>query len=252
MMDWGLVRRGLRWKFNLTLLPAVAATIILLAWIDTDHERQAVLAAHGQHDSAAGAGLESGMLDPTARPEAVVRGSVLIHAVDAVLLLSLIVFALNAALSRFVLKPMTFIRDDIEKLERGHWRLPAHLAGPDAVGGVVESVHVLGLTIDALVAHMIRAERLATLASLAARTTAQIDPCTERIGAAVSRLYERPDGVSREAAAEIASANADILVAVRGLDRLFEPAFSAASFRRADTGSSKPRPAALRRKSSQW
>ena len=72
---------------------------------------------------------------------------------------------------------------------------------------------------------------------MAARTTAQIDPCTQRIGAVVSRLYERPDGVSRDAAAEIASANAEIAVAVRSLDRQFEAAFAAVSFRRAERGS---------------
>lgn len=248
MIDWGLERRGLRWKFNVALLPAVAVILALLGLMDSVHERQVVFAAHAMHSSGTDSAVEA-PLDPT--PESVARRSLLVHGLYALGLLSLIALALNVALSRFVLNPISLIRQDIGQMERGHWRLPAHFARQDEVGGVVESVHVMGLTIDALVAHMIRAERLATLASLAARTTAQIDPCTERIGAAVSRLYERPDAVSREAAAEIASANADILVAVRGLDRLFEPAFSATSFRRTDTGSPKPRPAALRRKSSQ-
>lgn len=249
MFQWVPARRGLRWKFNVALLPAVAVILALLGLMDSVHERQVVFAAHVMHASGTDAAVEA-PLDPT--PESVARRSLLVHALYALGLLSLIAVALNIALSRFVLNPIGLIRQDIGQMERGHWRLPAHLARPDEVGGVVESVHVLGLTIDALVAHMIRAERLATLASLAARTTAQIDPCTQRIGAAVSRLYERPDGVSREAAAEIASANAEIILAVRGLDRLFEPAFLSASFRRADTGSSKLRPAAPRRKSSEW
>lgn len=247
MFQWTPSRRGLRWKFNVALLPAVAVILALLGLMDSGHERQVVFDAHVMHSSGTDSAVEA-PLDPT--PESVARRSLLVHGLYALGLLCLIALALNVALSRFVLNPIRLIRQDIGQMARGHWRLPAHLARPDEVGGVVDSVHVLGLTIDALVAHMIRAERLATLASLAARTTAQVEPCTQRIGAAVSSLYERPDGVSREAAAEIAAANADILVAVRGLDRLFEPAFSATSFRRADTGSSKPRPGALRRKAS--
>ena len=243
MFQWTPVRRGLRWKFNLALLPAVAVILAVLGLMDSVHEREAVTAAHVMH--ASGSVPSIATLDPT--PEAVARQSLLVHGVYALALLSLIAVALNVALSRLVLNPLSLIRHDIGQMERGHWRLPEHLARPDEVGNLVESVHVLGLTLDALVAHMIRAERLATLASLAARTTAQIDPCTERIGAAASRLYERPDGVSREAAAEIASANAEILVAVRGLGRLFEPAFSSVSFARADTGSSTPRPAPPRK-----
>jgi hypothetical protein len=139
-------------------------------------------------------------LNPT--PEAVARRSLFVHGIYALVLLSLIALALNVALSRFVLKPLDLIRHDIGQMERGHWRLPVHPTEADEVGSVVESMQPLGLTIDALVAHMIRAERMATLAALAARTTAQIDPCTQQISAAV-----------------------------HGLDRLFESAFSSASSR---------------------
>lgn len=93
-------RLGLRWKFNLTLLPAVAMTVLLLAWVDTAHERQAVSAAHGQHAPAAGAPAEPGPVDPTASPAAAVRRSAVIHAVYAIALLSLIAIGLNTALSR--------------------------------------------------------------------------------------------------------------------------------------------------------
>ncbi|MBY0493353.1 MAG: hypothetical protein K2Y23_03990 [Cyanobacteria bacterium] len=228
MFQWIATRRGLRWKFNLAVLPAVALILAVLGLMDAVHERQAVFAAHVMHASgtvsAVGAPVE-----PT--PEAVARRSLLVHGVYALALLSFIAVALNVALSRFVLSPIGLIRQDIGQMERGHWRLPAHLAGPDEVGGVVESVHVLGLTIDALVAHMIRAERLATLASLAARTTAQIEPRVERIGAAVSRLYERPNNAGREAEEQIATASAEILAALRGLDRAFEASLSSSGRR---------------------
>jgi hypothetical protein len=219
-------RHGLRWKFNLALLPAVAVILGVLGLMDSVHEREAVFAAHVMHAAGTAAAIVA-PLNPT--PEAVARGSLFVHGIYALVLLCLIALALNVALSRFVLKPLDLIRHDIGQMERGHWRLPVHPTEADEVGSVVESMQPLGLTIDALVAHMIRAERMATLAALAARTTAQIDPCTQQISAAVSRLYELPDGVCRDAAARIASANAEICAAVHGLDRLFESAFSSAS-----------------------
>ena len=234
MVNWGLARRGLRWKFNLALLPAVAMTVLLLAWMDTAHEWQAVVAAHGLHAPGAGAGAVAGLVDPATSPEAVARRSVVIHAVYAVVLLTLIAFGLNAALSRFVLKPIDLIRDGIEKMERGQWRLTQRPASQDEVGRVVESFQMLGLRVDALVGQLIRAERLATVALLATRTTAQIKPRVERIGAAVSRLYEREDGAGREAAGEIATASAEILAAVRGLDRAFEGNLSSTSLKHRD------------------
>ena len=223
-------RHGLRWKFNLALLPAVAVILGVLGLMDSAHEREVVLAAHVMHASDAVLPVAV-PLNPT--PEAVARRSLFVHGVYAFGLLSLIALALNLALSRFVLKPLDLVRHDISQMERGHWRLPAHLAEADEVGSVVESMHPLGLTIDALVAHMIRAERMATQAALAARTTAKIEPRTTQIGAAVSRLYERPDGASREAAAQIATATAEILMAVRELDRLFDATLSSASSTRA-------------------
>ena len=236
-------RYGLRWKFNLALLPAVAVILGVLGLIDSAHERDAVFAAHVMHASGT-ASSAAAPLNPT--PEAVARRSLVVHGVYAFALLLLIALALNLALSRFVLKPLDLIRHDIGEMERGHWRLTAHLADADEVGSVVESMHPLGLTIDALVAHMIRAERLATLAALAARTTAKIEPRTTQIGAAVSRLYERPDGASRQAAAEIATATAEILIAVRGLDRLFESALSSPSSKPAASGLRKPEPGTRR------
>src|SRR3990172_1467474 len=67
-------RRGLRWKFNAALLPVVAVTIALLVWLDYRHERQAVMAAHGLHVTAVGAGgAAAGPVGPASSPHAVSR-----------------------------------------------------------------------------------------------------------------------------------------------------------------------------------
>jgi len=227
-------QRGLRWKFNGALLPVVAVTIALLVWLDYRHERQAVMAAHGLHVTAVGAGgTAAGPVDPASSPEAVARRSLVIHAVYSALLLSLIAVSLNAVLSRFVLKPIDIVRDGIEKMERGHWRTPVQSARQDEMGRVVESFQMLGLRVDALVAQLLRAERLATLALVAKKTAAEISPRVERIGAAVGHLQRLPDGPARDAAREIATASAEILRVVRGLDRLFEANLHATASRQA-------------------
>lgn len=228
----GLRHRGLRWKFNVALLPVVTIAVLLLAWMDSQHERQAVTAAHALHVAGAGADAAAAPVDPATSPEAVARRSTLVHAIFAAALLLVLAFALNAALSRFVLQPIDLIRDGIEKMERGHWRLSLRPARHDEVGRVVESFQMLGLRVDALVGQLIRAERLATLALVATKTTAQIEPRVQRIGAAVGRLYERQDDVGREAAEEIAIASAEILAAVRGLDGAFEANLSSTRIER--------------------
>lgn len=118
-------RHGLRWKFNVALLPAVAVILGVLGLMDSVHEREAVFAAHVMHASGTVSAVAA-PLNPT--PEAVARRSLFVHGIYALGLLSLIALALNVALSRFVLKPLDLVRHDIRQMERGHWRLPAHLA----------------------------------------------------------------------------------------------------------------------------
>ena len=206
----------------MTLLPIVALTVGLVGWVDYRHERQAVMAAHVLHVTQVGTAAEAGPIDADTSPEAVARRSLVFHAVYAALLLSLIAVSLNAALSRYVLKPIERIRDGIEKMERGHWRLQVLPARQDEVGQVVESFQVLGLKVDAFVAQLLRAERLATLALVAKKTASEINPRVERIGAAVGQLHRLRDSTAQDASREIATASAEILAAVRGLDQLFE------------------------------
>lgn len=224
-------QRGLRWTFNATLLPVVAVTVGLLILADYRHERDALLAAHHAPTVARadGTGLTA---DIRQHLDAVRRRSLLMHAAYGVLLLSVIAAGLNAALSRFVLKPMTIIDAGIRKMERGHWRTPILSARRDEVGCVVENFQLLGLKVDAIVAQLVRAERLATLALLANRATAEISPRVEQIAAAVGELQRLGDGPARVSARAIAVASAEILVAVREFDRLFAASLNRAQSRR--------------------
>lgn len=213
---------GLRWKFNAILLPLVAATVILLVWLDYRHEWHAIMGAYEQHAAAVNAGAAAGPVDRGPSPEAIASRTLAIHAVYAVVLLSLVALGLNIALWRFVLRPIDRIRERIEHMEHGHWRMPVQPAGYDEVGRVVDSFQMLGPKVDALVMQLLRAERLATLALVANKAAAELEPLVQRVAAAVRQLRQSSDDEVRGAAQEIARANAEILAVVRGLDRPFE------------------------------
>ena len=217
-----MMRPGLRWKFNAALLPVVAATVVVLGWLDARHEQDAVMAAHALHAQEGSPGAATAAVEDAAGPGAVARRSLMMHALYAVALLMLLALGVNAVLSRFVLEPIDRIRDGIEKMERGHWRMPPQPATGDEVGRVVESFQRLGLRVDALVQQLLRAERLATLALVAKKTTTQIEPRVGRIVAAVADLQRLPDERAHDVAHTVTAASAEILAAVNGLDQLFE------------------------------
>ena len=217
-----MTRRGLRWKFNAALLPVVAATVLLLGWLDARHERNAVMAAHAFHAQEVSDRVATAATEGATSAAAVARRSLVMHGLYAVALVVLIGFGVNATLSRFVLEPIDRIRDGIEKMERGHWRMPRQPATQDEVGRVVESFHLLGLRVDAIVQQLLRAERLATLALVAQKMTTHIEPRVQRIAAAVGDLHRLPDERARSVAQAVTEASVEILTTLNGLDQLFD------------------------------
>lgn len=94
------------------------------------------------------------------------------------------------------------------------YRRPASRVGDAGDGDDCPGSNSLGPRMEAPGGQLIRAERLATLALVATKTAALIEPRVERIGAAVGRVHERLDVTGEEArtaAAEIATASAKIL-----------------------------------------
>lgn len=226
-----MTRYGLRRKFNVTLLPVVAGTVLMLGWLDARHERDAVMAAHALHAQEVSAGAAIAAVEGATNPDDVARRSLVMHGIYAVALVILIGSGVNAALSRFVLTPIGRIRDGIEKMQRGHWRMPQQPATQDEVGRVVESFQLLGLTVDAIVQQLLRTERLATLALVAKKTTTLIEPRVQRIVAAAGDLQRLPDERAHDVARAVTAASAEILAALSGLDQLFEANMQLASSR---------------------
>lgn len=217
---------GLRLKFNAVLLPFVAAAVVGLGWLDARQERATLIAAHAMHAPAPDSTGASTPVD-TSDPVLVARRTFLLHAGYAAALVLLIAAGINIALSRFVLTPIERIGDGIEKMERGHWRLPQRPEASDEVGRVVENFQRLGLRVDAIVLQLLHAERLATLAWVARKAATQIEPRVERIAAEASELQQSLDPAARHAARTIATADAEILGAVKSLDRLFDASVQA-------------------------
>jgi len=217
-------RAGLRFKLNLVIVPIVVGTMALFVWLDYRHETQAIMAAHAMHVESAGTGLPIGPVPPGVGPRAVGRRAVQIHALHAVVTVVLLMLAVNAALSAYVLTPLAGAQAWIARMERGQWRTRIDTAGDvDEVGRLVTSFQTLGLTIDALVFQLLNAERLATAAVLAKKMAGHIEPEVQRLVAVASRLQCLPDPEAQAAAEDIASAAARIVAATRSLDRLFDP-----------------------------
>lgn len=219
LLGW---RPGLRVKFNLVLAPLVAATILAVASLDYRHELTAVMDIHATHAALAATGAPAGPMAPATTPATIARQSLRMHAAYAAIVLLLLAIAVNGALTAFVLRPIDRIRNGIEQMERGHWRRSPHAATEDEVGRVLTRFETLGLTLDALVSQLLRAERLATVALFTKKVTVAIEPLVHEMAVHVARIHPLTDGPVRESTERIATAAAQILAALRGMDRAFD------------------------------
>lgn len=223
---------GLRAKFNAVVLPVLALTFGLVVAADYRHELRTVMAAHQFHATATGAADTATPIDPATTPEAAGRATLMMHGGFALLTLTVVLLAINVALSLFVLRPLDRIRAACSRLERGQW-YPADLPlSGDEMGTVTHAFEDLGLRLDALVGQSLQAERLATLALLGRTVAARVEPEVARIGVSVGRLHGMGSAPVTEEAEAIATATATILASIRGLDHGFH-----AAFRRTKAGS---------------
>ena len=213
-------RPGVRFKFNLVLLPVLTVLIGLFAWFDYRHELSAVMEAHTIHAGATSGGVASGPVSPATSPEAVGRRALEIHGAFGLLALVLIVILVNGTVWRLVLQPIDRIRQRIELMTRGEWRGRGGSVSDDEVGQLSADFDRLGLAVDALAGQLLHAERLATLALVARRLEGAVMPEVQRVVAAVGRLQEADHALGGECD-EIRNAATRIVAAMRGLDRLF-------------------------------
>lgn len=221
---------GLRLRFNLILIPIVAVGLAAIVWADYRHEFTTLLAAHALHSAPVGSAAPPGPLEAGTLPNVVARRSLKMHAIYGSAVLVLLVLAVNLTLTLLVLRPISAVRQRMAVMERGHWRGPVAPGTGDELGQLSEAFQRLGLGIDALVSHILQAERLATLALLSKRLQAQIEPEVGTISRVAAALVaeKREATLPAEAgsytasAEELGRAAANILRAVHASDRAFD------------------------------
>ena len=217
-------RFGLRLAFNLVVVPLMASALLLILAVDYRQEVRDAVAIHAAHATTVPVVNEMRMdlMPPDLTPAAIGRQSVIRHLILGAATLAAVVIVLNMALALLVVQPVRRIRDVVETMQRGHWLVAPEEAGVREIRELATSFRSLGLGLDAVVAHGLRSERLATAALIARHLAARIDPEIEAIGGSVAPLAMSANPRTREAACRVASSAATILAAVRSLDRLFE------------------------------
>lgn len=214
-------RTGLQLKFNLVLVPIITFGIAAMMSADYLHESTTLMEAHAMHVTPVGAPAATGPMDPWLLPDAAARRSLQMHLIFGGILLVLVVLGVNVTLQSLILRPVALIGQRLAGLEHGQWRGPVVATGTDEVGVLHEAFQRLGPEIDALVGHVLHADRLAMLALISKRLEGQIAPEVTRIGQAAARLTSREPIDARAEGELLGRAAANILRAVHEYDRVF-------------------------------
>ena len=218
---WSAAQRlGLRAKFNIGLVPLVAAALSILVLLDYRHEFRSVMDAHDIHAGRFDGMAADAPIEDWTTPNAVARRTIRLHAVGGAFTLVVLVLGVNFMLSRLVLTPVARVRTGITRLQHG-LRTDETAESADEIRDVVAAFNDLGLTLDAVLLHALQAERLATLALLSKQIAADIEPAAQQLVVAATRLHQMPDEAARDVGYDIAERVARILAAVRRLDRPF-------------------------------
>ena len=213
---------GLRAKLNAILVPTIGVTLALVVSIDYHHEANAVMAAHAIHIQQVGTAVRPSPVDADTTPAAVVGRMLVIHVAGGAVMLAALVTAVNLVLSRLVLLPLAQIRRVIDSMQEGRWQQSIVAGSHDEVGEVVDAFGELGLGVEAIMRHVLKTERLATLALLSNDLSRRIEPEVQEIAWQVAILLAHDTHDVRAAAERIAAADASILAALRALNRPFE------------------------------
>ena len=210
---------GLQLKLNAVVLPLVLVAVGILAWADYRHEFASTMDAHGIHASES---KEIGPIQADTAPEAVAARSLRTHLVFGAVVALGLALALNAAVSLVILRPIRRIRDHIDHMARGRWRAPStDRVADDELGTLVEGFGQLGVQMEAIVRHLLQAERLAATALISKRLRAELSPAVDALGGAVAELHAGRIGDRERLAGSVARATATILSALHELDAPF-------------------------------
>ena len=210
---------GLQLKLAAVVVPLVLVAVGVLAWADYRHEFTSTMDAHGIHASES---KDIGPIQADTAPEAVAARSLRAHLVFGGAVALGLALALNAAVTIVILRPIRRIRNHIDQMARGLWRAPSTgRVADDELGALVEGFGQLGVQMEAIVRHLLQAERLAATALISRRLEAELTPALDALGAAVAELHAGRLGDPERLAGSVARATATILAALHELDAPF-------------------------------
>ncbi len=211
--------RRLQVKLNAVMLPLLLVAVGVLAWADYRHEFASTMDAHGIHVS------ESRTIGPVpadTAPGAVAARSLRAHVVFGAAVAVGLALALNAAVGIVILRPIRRIRDHIDQMARGRWQSRSGEPIPDdELGALVEGFGQLGVQMEAIVRHLLQAERLAATALISTRVRAELAPSLDALRAAVAELHAGHVDDPERLAGSVARATATILAVLHELDAPF-------------------------------
>lgn len=211
--------RRLQLKLNAVVLPLVLVAVGVLAWADYRHEFTSTMDAHGIHVSGS---TTIGPVPTDTAPGAVAARSLRAHVLFGAAVGIVLALALNAAVSIVILRPIRRIRDQMDHMARGLWQAKSADRIPDdELGALVEGFGQLGVQMEAIVRHLLQAERLAATAVISTRLRAELAPALETLKAAVAELHTGQIDDPERLAGSVARSTAAILSALHELDAPF-------------------------------
>ena len=212
--------RRLQLKVNAVVLPLVLVAVGVMAWADYRHEFTSTMDAHGIHVSES---RTMGPVPADTAPAAVAARSLRAHVLFGAAVAIALAVALNAAVSVVILRPIQRIRDQMDRMARGLWQArSADRIPDDELGALVEGFGQLGVQMEAIVRHLLQAERLAATALISTRLRGELAPALEDLRTAVAELHAGQIADPERLAGSVARSTAAILSALHELDAPFD------------------------------
>ncbi len=212
---------GLRGRLNLVLLPALAAALSVLMWIDYRHEVRVTMQAHMMHETPVGSVVAPNPVPIDTDPAAVARSSFWVHLLWAGTVLVVVAALVNLVLHRLVIRPLSDLEHGMVRMIRGDWHPQTEPGGAEEVDRVRRAFRDMGPLLEAVVRQALQAERLATLAGVSKHLEAGTSTAVGTLAQAAATLTASPEPAIRAAGVEIARSTADVLAVVRSIDSAF-------------------------------
>lgn len=119
-----------------------------------------------------------------------VRASLITHSFHLLVTALAMMLAINAVLSRSVLRPIERLLASMKQMERGDWKGDLPIKTEDEIGQLTKAYNRLGRNLERAIGRLMRAERLASLGLVAVYLNRELKRPIERIRASAKYLCQ--------------------------------------------------------------